>query len=73
MTENLIPYVGGTDPTALEDLLLVLAKNVEEALVASGAEPGKDYQRLDLFKLALPFAVETWKQSGKVTFATDHF
>lgn len=41
----------------LEDLLLCVAANVEDSLVSSGAQPGKDYSRLDLFKLAQPFAL----------------
>ena len=71
---NLIRLVGSTDPTCLEDLLLVMAKNVEATLRAAGAKPGTDYNHRDLFTMALPFAVEVWKKSdGQMTFVTDNF
>jgi hypothetical protein len=40
---HLIRFVGQTEPEALEDLLLIMAKNVESAMITAGAEPGKDY------------------------------
>jgi len=58
-----------TDHTTLEDLLLVMAKNVECSLMEAGAKPGKDYTLLDLYKLAQPFALETYK-GGKINFTT---
>ena len=69
---HLIHYVGGNDTTSLEDLLLVVAKNIEEAMLTAGAEPGKDYTYRDLFTLSLPFAVDTWKHNrDKMSFSTD--
>ena len=41
------------DPDALCDYLSVIACDVEDAMMQSGAEPGKDYAILDLFKLAV--------------------
>jgi len=40
-------------PDALCDYLSVLASDIEDAMLQSGAEPGKDYTILDLFKLAV--------------------
>ncbi len=48
------------DDHPLTDLLLALAANIEDALIESGAAPGKDYQVLDLFKLANPYALARW-------------
>jgi len=71
---HLIPFVSGTNPGALEDLLLVMAKNVEAAMVASGAKPRVDYTHLDLFKLAAPFALEVWKENlDNSTFRVEDF
>ncbi len=44
----------------LDDLLLVIATNIEDALISAGAVPGKDYTMLDLFKLANPYALSRW-------------
>lgn len=71
---HLIRYVSSADVTALEDLLLVMAKNVEAAMTEAGAEPGKDYTYRDLFTMALPFALEMWKANReKMTFSTNDF
>jgi hypothetical protein len=71
--DHLIPYVGNTDPTALEDLLLVVAKNVEAALKAAGAQKGKDYTYLDLFTLAQPFALDIWNNTTGKNFRFQDF
>ena len=71
--ERLIRPIGETNPTGLEDLLLVLAKNVEESLLEGGARPGKDYTILDLYKLAQPFALSAFEARSDITFATSHF
>ena len=43
------------------DFYVIMAKNIEDALMTARAEPGKDYTILDLFRLAQPFVVEQWK------------
>lgn len=43
------------------DFLLLIATDVEDSLLAAGAEPGTDYTYLDVYKLA----VEVWKCSPK--------
>ena len=58
--EPLITF-GGVDMTALEDIMLVMAKTVENGLLSAGAEPGVDYTRKDLFELGNPFALELFK------------
>jgi hypothetical protein len=69
MGVGLIRNLTLTDHSTLEDLLLVMAKNVEDSLLEAGAKPGKDYTLLDLYKLAQPFALETFK-GGKINFTT---
>ena len=44
----------------LDDLLLVIATNIEDALISAGAVPGGDYTMLDLFQLANPYVLERW-------------
>lgn len=70
--EQLIRHVNQTDPTALPDLLLLMAKNVESAFLEAGAVPEKDYTFRDLFTMGLPFALEVWKQE-KTEFFTSNF
>ncbi len=72
--EGLISYKHNTDTSALEDLLLVMAKNVESAFLEAGATPGEDYSFRDLFTMGLPFALEIWKKNGdKMTFMDRDF
>lgn len=42
------------------DFLLLIATGIEDSLIQAGAEPGKDYSYLDIYKLA----VEVWKDRG---------
>jgi len=70
---HLIRFVGSTEPETLEDLLLIMAKNVEEAMLSAGATPGKDYTYRDLFTLATPFVLKVWKERGKIHFSIDNF
>lgn len=52
----------------LDDLLLAIATNIEDALLSAGAKPGTDYTYLDLFKLANPYALERWSaEDSKVS------
>jgi len=71
MTELLNP-VASTDASHLQDLLLVLAKNIEKSLIAGGAVGGQDYTILDLYKLAQPFALTAF-ETGKVGFTPSDF
>lgn len=68
----LIPYKGKIEISGLEDLMLVMAKNMEYALQEAGAEKEKDYKLLDLFELAKPFALDVFsKSNGKIDFANE--
>jgi len=60
--ETLLKDYDKVSPTALEDLLLTMAKNVESSMIQAGATPGKDYTVLDLYKLVQPFALEVFKK-----------
>lgn len=72
--DRLLRKIGAAEPfSSLEDLLLVMAKNVEESLLEGGAKPGKDYGVLDLYKLAQPFALSVFESRNDVTFATSNF
>lgn len=62
MTNKLIRDYEVTDHSSLEDLLLVMAKNVEDSMLQAGAKPGDDYTILDLYKLAQPFALDVFKK-----------
>lgn len=54
--KRLIPLQWGQafGDDSLEELLLLMAINVEDALWTAGAVPGQDYDHLRLFELALP-------------------
>lgn len=45
------------EQNSLDDIYLIVARNIEHALMNTGAEPGKDYSILDLFQLAQPFVL----------------
>ena len=70
---ELIGPIGETDATCLEDLLLVIAKNIELSMLAAGATPVVDYTYLDLFELAAPFALSVFEKSDKITFVINNF
>lgn len=53
MTERLINEFNEYALDTLTDYLSILARDIEDALIQCGAEPGKDYGYLDLFKLAV--------------------
>jgi hypothetical protein len=72
MTKRLIADFGRTDPTTLEDLLLVMANNIEASLLQAGATPGEDYSFRDLYNWATPFALEVFRNDkANITFAVD--
>lgn len=43
------------DQESLTDHLLIMAKDIEDALLQAGATPGKDYTYVKLFELAVQF------------------
>jgi len=71
-SNRLIREFGQADPKTLEDLWLILARNVEDSLIDSDAQPGKDYTRLDLYKLAQPFVLDMFQRPGnEITFTVE--
>jgi hypothetical protein len=68
----LISKVHSTDESTLEDFLLIKARHIELSLLGTGAKPGTDYTIVDLYALAVPFAVEAC-QKGQVTYETQYF
>lgn len=72
MSKPLLRKIGRTAPDTLEDLLLVMAKNVEKSLISAGAEPGKDYSIRDLYNWGTPFALEIFRSKDKdITYAIE--
>ncbi len=63
MNDRLLSEIESVKPEELRDLLLVMAKNVEESLIRGGAKAGIDYEILDLYRLAQPFALEVFKNN----------
>lgn len=49
--KRLTTEFSGVNNDSLCDCLSVMASDIEDAMIQSGAEPGKDYTYLDLFKL----------------------
>jgi len=59
--EKLEPLIKGSavySENLLDELLLAIARNIEDSLVKAGAKPGIDYSILDLYNLAQPFALQ---------------
>jgi hypothetical protein len=63
MKNNLLHDIDTVAPENLDDLFLIMAKNVEESLIKGGARPGIDYSILDLYELAQPFTLEIFKRN----------
>jgi hypothetical protein len=61
--KRLVAPQGRFDPDLVSDLLVVMMANAEDALLASGATPGIDYNRLDLLKAATPFVVTMFAEN----------
>jgi hypothetical protein len=51
---------------AFADAYLITACLIEESLIQGGAQPGKDYTIVDLYKLAQPFVLARY-QKGELT------
>ncbi|MEQ6290533.1 hypothetical protein ACFPAG_07920 [Vogesella sp. GCM10023246] len=60
MARYLIPALEEVDVTSIEEMLMVCAREVEDALISSGASED-EYTRMDLIRLAAPFALEVMK------------
>lgn len=67
---SLLREIRSTDPSTLEDIVLIMAKNIEHAYIEGGAIPGKDYDIRDLYTAAMPFALHVFK-AGKITYAAE--
>lgn len=63
-TQPLIPKFNEIDTNDAQDLFIIAAAAIEQALMQTGAEPGTDYNKLDLFNLAQPFVLERFKEQG---------
>lgn len=57
----LLPFLETVDPDSLQDCFYLTAASIEQSLMQSGAQPGIDYTRLDLYKLAQPFVLQKFK------------
>ncbi len=64
MSKKLIERYSDYDLETFEDAYLFMAASIEDSLNSAGAVPGKDYSRVDLYKLAQPFALEYFKEHG---------
>lgn len=49
------------DSTHLTDFLQIIAANVEDALISSGATPGVDYSLRDIFEWAMPVFLDIFR------------
>lgn len=65
MSKPLIQKLNEVVPGELADEYLAMAYTIELSLISAGAEPGKDYTILDLYKLAQPFALELFRDDSK--------
>ncbi len=56
--EPLIPFYETMDSKDFSDVWWLFARSTEQALMQSGAVPGLDYSRLDVFRLCAPMVLE---------------
>lgn len=72
MNKQLLRDIGKTAPKTLEDLVFIMAKNIETSLIEGGAVPGKDYKIHDLYTWAMPFALEVFKdKTENISYAVE--
>lgn len=71
MSTPLLHNITETDPKALDDVLLIMAKNVEASLITAGAKPGDDYSIRDLYSWAMPFALEVFKEKNDISYRVE--
>lgn len=64
MTRPLIRRPRHTNPGELEGRLHALAAAIEDALLAGGAEPARDYWHIDVYRMALPFLLEDYRRGS---------
>jgi hypothetical protein len=62
MAKKLIPMMDTMVSGKLGDEFLAIAHTIETSLMDSGAVPGQDYNILDLYKLAQPFVLDSYKK-----------
>jgi hypothetical protein len=61
--KRLIPRLTCCGSNDLCDFLQLIAANIETSMLQAGAIPNKDYTRLDLFKMAQPYALQRFKRN----------
>ncbi|MDB2384431.1 hypothetical protein N9V90_01140 [Endozoicomonas sp.] len=72
--KRLIRTLEEVDQESLDDIIYIAARNVEDALITGGAVPGKDYNILDCYKLAKPYALHLFEHKNAkftISSATD--
>jgi hypothetical protein len=73
MKKRLLKTYENVHTHSLEDFIYLMALNLEDALLTGGAVPGVDYQILDLYRISMPLAVESWKDKSKdLSFVTGY-
>ncbi|MFZ2451347.1 MAG: hypothetical protein WAW36_12590 [Methylovulum miyakonense] len=68
MSKRLIKKLDLSIRGELSDEFMAIAYTIEESLISAGAEPGKDYNILDLYRLAQPFALEIFKSNENIKY-----
>ncbi|PWD85914.1 hypothetical protein [Ignatzschineria cameli] len=58
----------GCDVEFLGDALSVVAANIETSLLEVGAEPGKDYNYMDLYNLAMKYILSKESDSNFASY-----
>ncbi len=71
MTKRLTTRYENVDTSFLEDALSLFVANIENSMIANGAEPGKDYTYMDLYRLAMEYLVAI-KQDPECKIATKY-
>ncbi len=61
---RLIKHFENLQPDHLHDLLIIMAKNIEDSLLDCGAVAGKDYTIVDLYTLAGPLVADCFKSQN---------
>ncbi|MBT2748619.1 MULTISPECIES: hypothetical protein [unclassified Lysobacter] len=71
MTKPLLCDIKHYDINAIGDLVLIMAKNIEQSLIDGGATPGDDYTIRDLYNWAMPFALDLSRKNDRLTYVSN--
>lgn len=67
----LVRFQGGFQADCFQDQLWLMARCIEESMYHGGGWPGEEYSLVDLYTLAMPYALEKLREGGVALVANE--